>query len=205
MLSENRWFAKKRADAVSMITKGHTHLRAESAHLNRLSLHHSMRNRNFMHQCSRKIIDWCRKHQVGVLVIGRNKLWKQHTNMGKQNNQKFVSVSHYQLIELIAFKATSAGIRVIEQEESYTSKADVTAADPIPVYGKKDDCTFSGSRVERELYRTWKGYCINADCNGAANILRKAIPNAWKGVTDFRFLGFPESISYKKIIGSVHA
>lgn len=205
VLSENRWFAKKRADAVAIITKGHAHLRAESAHLNMLSLRHSMRNRNFTHQCSRKIIDWCRKHQVGVLVIGRSKRWKQHTNMGKQNNQKFVSVPHYQLIQIIAFKAMLAGIHVIEQEESYTSKADVTAADPIPVYGKKGsgkDCTFSGSRVERGLYRTCKGYCINADCNGAANILRKAIPDAWKGVTDFRFLGFPESMSYKHIIGA---
>ncbi|ELR99827.1 hypothetical protein GLO73106DRAFT_00036790, partial [Gloeocapsa sp. PCC 73106] len=32
---------------------------------------------------------------------------------------------------------------------------------------------FSGTRVKRGLYKTAKGWLINADCNGAANILRK--------------------------------
>ena len=62
-----------------------------------------------------------------------------------------------------------AGIDVIWQEESYTSKADCTAGDFIPVYGKvKGHPVFSGRRVERGLYLCKDGYCINADCNGAA-------------------------------------
>ena len=205
VLSENRWFAKKKADAVSDITKGHKRMHAESAYLDRLSLHHSFRNRNFMHQCSRRIIDWCTDHKVSVLVIGRNKGWKQKTNMGKASNQKFVSVPHYQLLQLIEYKAALAGIQIIEQEESYTSRADISAMDHIPVYGSREcrnAVAFSGYRVKRGLYRTHEGYVINADCNGAANILRKSIPDAWKGRTDFRFLGFPKSISCKKIIGA---
>ena len=204
VLSENRWFAKKKADAVSDITRGHEHMHAQSHHLDRLSLSHSFRNTNFMHQCSRKIIDWCTDHKVGVLVIGRNKNWKQSADMGKKNNQKFESVPHSQLLQLIEFKAMKAGIRVIEQEESYTSKADVSANDFMPVYGEESDrpCSFSGMRTKRGLYRTHEGYFINADCNGAANILRKAIPDAWNDAADFHFLGVPEVMSYKKIIGA---
>lgn len=204
VLSENRWFAKKRADAVSDITRGHERIFAESAYLDRLSLRHSFRNKNFMHQCSCRIIDWCLEHSVGVLVIGRNKRWKQNSDMGKRNNQKFVSVPHYQLLQLIEFKAMKAGIQVIEQEESFTSKADISASDFMPVYGmdKGASCVFSGRRVKRGLYRTHAGHLINADCNGAANILRKAVPDAWKGISDFRFLGFPESFSYKRVIGA---
>ena len=205
VLSENRWFAKKKADAVSAITCGHKHMHAESAYLDRLSLNHEMRTTNFMHQCSRKIVSWCVKHKVSTLVIGRNKQWKQKADMGKVGNQRFVSVPHYQLIQMIEYKAAIAGIRIIEQEESYTSRADISAMDHIPVYGdpKADSpYTFSGRRVQRGLYRTHEGYTINADCNGAANILRKAIPGAWEGINDFRFLGLPEAMSYQQIIGS---
>jgi putative transposase len=99
-----------------------------------------------------------------------------------------------------------AGIQVIEQEESFTSRADISASDFMPGYGwdKGTSCVFSGSRVKRSLYRTHTGHLINADCNGATNILRKAVPDAWEGISDFRFLGFPESFSYKRIIGTAH-
>ena len=70
----------------------------------------------------------------------------------------------------------------------------------MPVYGKeKSRPVFSGRRVERGLYLCKTGYCINADCNGAANILRKAIPVAWSGMKDFHFLGSPESVDFKKL------
>lgn len=46
---------------------------------------------------------------------------------------------------MITYKALNAGIRIIEQEESYTSKADLIANDRIPTYGVDDkDASFSG-------------------------------------------------------------
>ncbi len=43
------------------------------------------------------------------------------------------------------------------------------AIDVIPVYGKETTHpVFSGRRVERGWYLCKEGYCINADCNGAA-------------------------------------
>ena len=120
--------------------------------------------------------------------------------MGKRSNQNFISMPITILRKMITYKAERAGIKVIEQEESYTSKADIVAQDYIPVYGKDDyNASFSGKRIKRGLYRCSNKLIINADCNGAANIMRKAIPDAWKGITDFAFLADPTVCGYKKV------
>ena len=200
VLSENRAFHKKKAEAVSIITKGTKHKYADSAHLKRLSLHHDGFMRDVMHKVSTDIVRYCVEHRVGTLVIGTNKGWKQAVNLGKANNQGFGSVPHDMLRKMIAYKAEREGITIVEQEESYTSKADISAMDPMPVYGREEGTpVFSGKRTARGLYACGKGYVINADCNGAANILRKAFPDAWEGTEDFRFLAYPETIGFKDL------
>ena len=58
-----------------------------------------------MHKISCRIIEWCIAHRVGVLVIGTNRFWKQNADMGKRNNQNFVSIPHAELRQMIAYKA----------------------------------------------------------------------------------------------------
>jgi Transposase and inactivated derivatives len=113
-------------------------------------------------------------------VIGKNLQWKNEINLGKQTNQNFVTVPHARLIEMLEYKAVLVGIRVMVQEESYTSQSSFLNLDPIPVYGSISALavTFSGQRIKRGLYKTSSGRLINADVNGSYNILRKAIPNA---------------------------
>ena len=154
-----------------------------------------------MHKISTDIIRYCLEHRVGTLVIGMNPSWKQKADMGKVNNQTFLSVPHAQLSWMLMYKAQAAGIKVVLQEESYTSKADVTSADPIPEYGKEagEAPVFSGKRVSRGTYRCADGTMINADCNGAANILRKAFPESFKGTGSFRFLAYPEAVTIKTL------
>ena len=153
-----------------------------------------------MHKLSTAIVRYCIAHRIGILVVGTNRLWKQHASMSKKSNQKFVSIPHEKLRWMISYKALIAGIEVIWQEESYTSKADCTAGDLIPVYGKeKTHPVFSGRRIERGLYLCKAGYCINADCNGAANILRKAFPHAWDACKDFQFLATPASVGFESL------
>jgi putative transposase len=68
------------------------------------------------------------------------------------------------------------GLRFVETEESYTSKASFVDRDFLPTIGEKPDgWKESGRRVKRGLYRTGlQNWYINADCNGAvANIIRK--------------------------------
>ena len=200
VLSENRSFHKKRARAVSIMTKGKKHSSADSARLRWLSLHHDGFMKDMMHKISTDIIRYCVEHGVGTLVIGTNRGWKQGADMGKANDQNFVSVPHDRLRKMIGYKAAKEGILIVEQEESYTSKADITAMDPMPVYGEEEDVpVFSGRRTARGLYACSRGYTVNADCNAAANILRKAVPGAWDGTEDFRFLAHPDTIGFKAL------
>ena len=85
--------------------------------------------------------------------------------------------------------AAKAGIPVIETEESYTSKASLIDKDPIPVYKEEDrlEYHFSGKRISRGQYESKEGTILNADVNGAGNIIRKVYPNAFEGVTDFSY------------------
>lgn len=76
----------------------------------------------------------------------------------------------------------------MEQEESYTSKASLVDGDKIPVVGDQEKPSFSGKRVSGRLYCTKEQMLINADLNGAGNILRKAYPTAFEGITDYHFL-----------------
>ena len=200
ILSANQFFAKQRASAVSTLTKGKKHRHASSAFLSNLSLKHDCFLKDQMHKLSTAIVRYCIAHRIGILVVGTNRLWKQHASMSKKNNQKFVSIPHERLRWMISYKALIAGIEVVWQEESYTSKADCTAGDLIPVYGKeKTHPVFSGRRIERGLYLCREGYCINADCNGAANILRKAFPHAWDACKDFQFLSTPASVGFESL------
>ena len=200
ILSANQFFAKQRSVAVSLLTKGKTHGHASSAFLTNLSRKHDCFFKDQFHKISAAIIKYCTSHRIGVLVVGTNRLWKQHVSMSKKNNQKFVSIPHEKLRWMISYKALIAGIEVIWQEESYTSKADCTASDVLPVYGSETTRpVFSGRRVERGLYLCKERYCINADCNGAANILRKAFPHAWDACKDFHFLATPASIGFKDL------
>ena len=94
----------------------------------------------------------------------------------------------YELLKRI--KTLNAGIKIIEQEESYTSKADITTKDYIPTYGVDDkDAQFSS--FKRGLYRCADGTILNADCHAAANIMRKAT-DIWDRTTDFSFLASPK-------------
>jgi IS605 OrfB family transposase len=135
---------------------------------------------NYLHHASRLIVDLLIAKQIGTLVIGKNAQWKTEIDLGKQTNQNFVSIPHARLIEMLEYKARLVGIKVILQEESYTSRSNFLDLDPIPVYGKTDkDIVFSGSRIKRGLYKTSVGQLINSDVNASYNILRKAIPNAF--------------------------
>ena len=200
VLSKIQWFHKQRAKYVSIITKGHEKKHAVSKRLRDLSFHYANFVKDQCHKISRSIIDFCMEHQCRTLILGVNLLWKQRSNMNKINNQNFVSMPITLLRTMITYKALNAGIRIIEQEESYTSKADLIANDRIPTYGVDDkDASFSGKRIKRGLYRCSNGMILNADCHAAANIMRKAIPDIWKDTRDYTFLSAPDVYGFHKL------
>ncbi len=122
------------------------------------------------HKYSRMITDYLIENRIGNLVVGYNTGWKQSVNIGKQNNQKFVQIPFARLVSYLKYKCEMAGINFVGNEESYTSKCDALAKEKI---GKHD--AYSGKRVKRGLFRSSTGKHINADVNGALNILRKVV------------------------------
>ena len=138
----------------------------------------SKRNRkinDYFHKTSQKIIEYCVFHDIGTVVIGYNPDWKQKCLLGKRNTQNFVTIPYYKLIEQLEYKAEEQGIMVIKQEESHTSKCSFLDNEPIKHHKK-----YLGRRITRGLFKSTTGTIINADVNGAYNILKKAFLNAFE-------------------------
>ncbi|MEG3954441.1 transposase [Microcoleus sp. herbarium2] len=174
--SINQFYNKRKARLQSQL-KGN---RKTSPRIQRLTRCRNQKFDNYLHHASRVIVDHLVAKQIGTLVVGKNAQWKTEINLGKQTNQNFVNIPHSRLIEMLEYKARLVGIKVIVQEESYSSRANFLCLDPIPVYGKTDkEPVFTGKRIKRGLYKTSAGRLINSDVNAAYNILRKAIPNAF--------------------------
>ena len=136
------------------------------------------RNRRINHAMSvaaKRIVNYCVDNQIGNIVVGYNPEWKREINIGKRNNQNFVQIPHGKLRDKLCYLCELHGICYTEQEESYTSKASFFDNDPLPVYNADNpqEYRFSGKRITRGQYRSASGSVLNADLNGALNILRK--------------------------------
>ena len=145
----------------------------------RQALNTRKRNRRINHAMSvavSRIIKYCLKNQIGNLIVGYNLDWKRNIEIGKVNNQSFVQIPHGLLRQKLKYQCELYGINYVEQEESYTSKASFFDDDELPTYNADNpqNYQFSGKRISRGQYRTKRGYVLNADVNGALNILRKS-------------------------------
>ena len=171
--SVNQHYNKRRAQHQSRLSH-EKHF--TSRHLDRVTTKRNRRVDSYLHTTSRRIIDLLVSEGIGTLVIGKNPLWKQEANMGRKNNQQFVQLPHARFIDQLTYKAQLVGIKVVVQEESYTSKASFLDSDPIPTYqaNRSEKPIFSGKRIARSWYRASDGTVIHADINGSWNILRKS-------------------------------
>jgi IS605 OrfB family transposase len=173
--SINQFYNKRRADLQSKLGTTGTSWRLE-----RITTKRARRIDHYLHTASRRLIDLLVAEGIGTLVIGKNDGWKQEIALGKRNNQTFVNVPHARFVQMLTYKAELVSIRVVLTEESYTSKASFLDGDPLPVYAPGQvEPLFSGRRVKRGLYRAANGCHINADVNGAYNIIRKVAPDAF--------------------------
>ena len=182
--SINQRFNKRRAKLIASLTRGYdsSHSHKDSHALDALSRKREDALRDIFYKCAWYLVRYAKVHKVEVIVIGYNPLQKQEIPIGKQNNQSFVSIPFQKLRETIRIIANREGIPVAMQDESYTSKASCLDQDPVPDYKKGEvPPEFSGKRTRRGLYRSANGILINADVNGAANIIRKRYPDAFEG------------------------
>ena len=142
----------------------------------KIAMKRNNRVNDYLSKTARTIINYCIENDIGKIVIGYNVTFQRNSNIGKVNNQNFVNIPYGKLRNKLEYLCDMYGIEYILQEESYTSKASFFDRDDLPIYNADNpqEYIFSGRRVKRGLYRTKKGNLINADVNGALNILRKS-------------------------------
>jgi len=173
--SINQWFNKENARLQSI--KDKQHLGKKPTNKQKAAT----RNRNnkvndYMNKAARMVIDYCINSDIGTLIVGYNETFQRNSHIGKQNNQSFVNIPYGQLRNKLEYLCKLNGIIFVKQEESYTSKSSFWDRDDIPVYNADNpkEYSFSGRRTHRGLYKTASGKTINADINGALNIMRKS-------------------------------
>lgn len=132
--------------------------------------------RDTINKTCRMIMNYCIEKQIGKIIIGYNPTIQNESELGKVNNQNFVNIPIGEIRQKLEHLCKQVGISFVEQEESYTSKASFFDNDEIPMYQPfdKKSYIFSGKRIKRGLYQCQDGLLINADVNGAYNIMRKA-------------------------------
>ncbi len=145
----------------------------DTKRIKKLTLKRNNKITTLFHRISRFIVDYCVQNNIGTIVIGRNQGWKQKINIGKRNNQNFVQIPFYKLIQQIKYKSELVRIQFETDDESYTSKCSFLDNEEIKKHDK-----YLGKRVRRGLFRASNGTIINADVNAAYNILKKAFPNS---------------------------
>lgn len=173
--SINQWFNKENARLQSI--KDNQHFGRKTTNRQKaIARDRNNKVNDYMNKAARKVIDYCITNDIGTLVVGYNETFQRNAHIGKQNNQNFVNIPYGQLRDKLEYLCELNGIAFVKQEESYTSKASFWDKDDIPVYNadNPEDYIFSGNRIHRGLYKTASGKTINADVNGALNIMRKS-------------------------------
>jgi putative transposase len=95
--SLNQFYNQRRAKLQSLL-KGN---RQSSQRIRRLTRCRNQKIDDYLPKASRYLVNLLVDQQITTLVIGNNPGWKQEVNLGKVNNQKFVTIPHARLIEMI--------------------------------------------------------------------------------------------------------
>ena len=171
--SINQYYNKRLAKEKSLLKIRHA--KDWSRKLDVLTRKRYQRIKNYMHNASAYIVAWCLQNNINTLVVGKNKKWKQKSEMSKISNQKFIQIPYEMLSEQLKYKCENAGINYIEVNESYTSGTSFLD------HERPDKNNYDKSRrVVRGLFKSNSGLLINSDVNGSLQIMKKVFPNAFE-------------------------
>jgi putative transposase len=172
--SVNAYYNKQKAKIQSTLEK--TRRKKWSRKLQNLTNRRNAAVNDYMHRATHFVVKTCVEHNISKVVVGDVTKSLNGIKLGKKNNQNFVNLSLGQFINKLRYKLGQHGITLEVANESYTSKASFVDGDKMPkTYNPKTKKkrVFSGRRVKRGLYKSQDGTDVNADANGAYNILRK--------------------------------
>ena len=164
--SINWHYNKEKSRLQSLLDNG----KKTSKKIQNITLKRNNRINDYLHKTTKIFVNYLVSKEINNVVIGYNKEWKQGINIGRVNNQNFVGIPYYKLLNMLTYKCELEGISVIVTEESYTSKCSFLDDEDICKHEE-----YYGKRIKRGLYKASDGRLINADVNGALNILKKVI------------------------------
>ena len=161
--SVNHHYNKTKAKLQSKLKQG----KYSSKRISRLTLRRNRKIKDYMHKVSRKIVEYMEANSLNTLFVGKNAGWKDSINLGRTNNQNFVSIPYNMLIQMLEYKCKLAGINFVIVNEAYTSKCSFLDREKISKHN-----SYAGRRIRRGLFISSSGIIINADVNGSLNIMR---------------------------------
>lgn len=147
-----------------------THNKNKSRYKSNITNKRNNRINDYLHKITTYIVNQAVSKNITTIVVGYNKEWKQDTNMSRSNNQNFVNIPFYKFISMLDYKCKLKGIIFKTITEEYTSKCSFIDNEEI---GKHKE--YVGRRINRNFFKSKGGIIINADINGAYNILKKYI------------------------------
>ena len=170
--SMNQYYNKEKAKKQSDLKIKHN--KHWSNNLQRLTNKRNNKIDDYIHKASKYIVNWCVQNNIDTIIVGKNVNWKQNSEMSKRVNQNFVGIPHDRLIQKLEYKCENCGIKFIKTEESYTSGTSfLDGEEPIKKNYNKE------RRVTRGLFISNGGEKINADLNGAYQIIKKVFPDVF--------------------------
>jgi len=149
--------------------------------LSKFEKHRDLVVRAEAYKFTNRIINYCKKYDIGTIIIGRNKYQKTGQRMSKKQNAEHHTLPHYTFNHILDYKCEELGINLQYQEESYTSQLDalneqsqVWEYNYVEKRYPTDSVKQLGVRGHRSVYKSRKYNCeFNADVNGAINIMQK--------------------------------
>lgn len=162
ILAIQHYFNKEKAKLTSTLTKQYPK-RHMSRALRILQDKQTRQINQSLHTHSKAIVTDCLNKGVKTLVVGDVTGIRKNKNFGHKTNQKLHSWSFSKFTQQLEYKCMKVGIRFVRVNEAYSSQT----------------CSHCGqvrknNRKHRGLYVCKScGYNINADVNGAVNILKK--------------------------------
>ena len=168
--SINQFYNKQKSNYQSTLPKNVK----TSKRIQKLTFKRDCKINDYLHKSTDFLVKFCLQNELNTLVIGYNEQWKQGVNIGRVNNQNFVQIPYYKVIQMLTYKCEKHGIIFKTNEESYTSKCSFLDNEEITKHE-----VYVGKRIKRGLFQSANNTLINADVNGSYNILKKAIPNAF--------------------------
>ena len=159
----NHFYNKRKALLQSKLNEN----KKTSNRIKRISHRRNNKIKDYMHKVSHLIVAYMETNNLNTLFVGKNSGWKEGINIGKTNNQNFVTIPYNLLISMLDYKCKLSGIKMIILNEAYTSKCSFIDNEKICQHK-----TYYGKRTKRGLFESKYGHKLNADVNGSFNIMR---------------------------------